>query len=75
MTSRRIVQIAFVCLVSAPGVALAQTPDATAITLTEEDAVARALATSNRVVEAQARTDAAAAVVGERHAPGLLPHQ
>ncbi|HUR32745.1 MAG TPA: TolC family protein [Vicinamibacterales bacterium] len=80
MTSRRTVSIVVAGLALAAAPAIAQprdtpgrsdgTPDPMfSITLSEDDAVARALAASNRVAEAQARTDAAAAVVGMRHAP------
>ena len=41
------------------------------LTLSLEDAIARAVATSHRVADARARGDAASAIVGERHASTL----
>lgn len=64
-------------LLAAPAGLLAQEPAAAAaqpgralqeIELSLDDAVTRALAASHRIEEARARTDAANAVVGERHA-------
>lgn len=57
-----------VAMLLVPGAARAQTPQPD-LSLTLDDAVTRALATSHRLAEAEARGDVAAAVVAERHAP------
>jgi len=58
-----------VATICSSGVTSAQTVGAPQpLSLTLEDAIARGLATSHRVVEMTARRDAAEAVIGERHA-------
>jgi outer membrane protein len=70
MTFRPIASLVFVALVLVH-VPLKAQPPAPPLALTIDDAISRAQAASNRVAEAKARGDAAAAVVGERHAPAL----
>lgn len=69
MTSRSIIAGLALCLVCLPAAARAQAPDTQTLSL--DDAVARALASSHRIEEARARGDAAAAIIGERHASTL----
>lgn len=64
-----IVATASIAFAGLAGEAAAQS--ATPIAVTLDEAVTRALATSHRVAEGRARTDAAAAVVEERHAPQM----
>lgn len=66
--------LALTCLMAAaiPAAGQAQTPAASTLTLTLDDAVSRALAASYRVAEARARGEAATASVGTRHA-AVLP--
>lgn len=71
MTSRRITPGILLCLVLLPAVARAQASGARALTLSLDEAIARAVAWSNRIAEARARGDAATAVTGERHATTL----
>lgn len=69
MTSRLRIAGLALCLALQPSSARAQAPDSQTLSLNE--AVARALASSHRIEESRARGDAAAAVIGERHAPTL----
>ncbi|MGC4085084.1 MAG: TolC family protein [Vicinamibacterales bacterium] len=67
MRSRYLPTAALLAVALLPSPSRAQTP-ASEITLSLDEAVSRALAASNRVAEARARSDAATAVVGERRA-------
>ena len=68
-TARALRPLLAAAIVLAGHVASAQT--ASPLSLTLDDAIGRALATSNRLAEGRARSDAAAAVVEGRHAPQL----
>lgn len=69
MTSRSTIAGLALCLVVQPAAAWAQAPDTQTLSL--DEAVTRALASSHRIEESRARKDAAAAVIGERHASTL----
>ena len=69
MTSRSTITGFALCLALQPAAVWAQVPDMRTLSL--DEAVARALASSHRIEESRARGDAAAAVIGERHASTL----
>ena len=69
MTSRPTIAGLALCLALQPAVAWAQAPDTRTLSL--DEAVARALASSHRIAESRARGDAATAATGQRHASTL----
>jgi outer membrane protein TolC len=72
MTRCRLIAGLILCATASSGVANAQAPSPATLTLSLDEAISRAIATSHLIDESRARGDAAASVAGQRRA-SLLP--